>query len=59
MFDLRVEKAHKTAATSSHMNPHKEYYLLTSSAGGIIEWWNTRKTKSVSVFNPTVNIHIT
>ncbi|RGB24458.1 WD40-repeat-containing domain protein [Rhizophagus diaphanus] len=42
-----VEKAHKTAAMSCHMNPHKEHYLLTSSADGIIEWWDTRKMKNV------------
>ncbi|PKC06620.1 WD40 repeat-like protein [Rhizophagus irregularis] len=29
------------------MNPHKEHYLLTSSADGIIEWWDTRKMKNV------------
>jgi len=48
-----VEKAHKTAATSCHMNPHKEHSLLTSSADGIIEWWDTRKMKDVFNSNPT------
>ncbi|CAG8458226.1 16173_t:CDS:10 [Funneliformis caledonium] len=42
-----VAKAHRVAATSCHMNPHKEHSLLTSSADGIIEWWDTRKMKSV------------
>ena len=56
MFDLQVEKAHKAAAMSCHMNPHKEHSLLTSSADGIIEWWDTRKMKNV--FNSKVDIHI-
>jgi hypothetical protein len=55
MCDFQVEKAHKAAAMSCHMNPHKEHSLLTSSADGNIEWWDTRKMKNV-FRNSEVNI---